>query len=116
MKRRALLAAVLLMSLPGASEAASTWYVKADAASGGNGSRNRPFATLEQVETASRPGDTIRVLPSTGPLDGGIQLKDGRMVIQGGWMAEPIWHSGGRYMRACFIVSSVSGETPPKRS
>ena len=80
MKRRALLAAVLLMFLAGASEAASTWYVKADAAAGGNGSRNRPFATLEQVEAASRPGDTIRVLPSMRPLDGGIQLKDGQRL------------------------------------
>ncbi len=76
MKRPALLAAVFLMSMAGASEAASTWYVKADAAAGGNGSRSRPFTTLEQVEAASQPGDTIRVLPSMRPLDGGIQLKD----------------------------------------
>jgi hypothetical protein len=41
MKRPALLAAVFLMSMAGASEAASTWYVKADAAAGGNGSRSR---------------------------------------------------------------------------
>ena len=80
MKRRALLAAVLLMALAGASEAASTWYVKADAAAGGNGSRSRPFATLEQVEAASQPGDTIRVMPSMRPLDGGIQLKDGQRL------------------------------------
>src|SRR5262245_54635130 len=78
MERRALLAALFLMSMAGASEAASTWYVKADAAAGGNGSRSRPFATLEQVEGASRPGDTVQVLPSTRPLDGGIQLKDGQ--------------------------------------
>src|SRR5262245_24088995 len=78
MERRALLAAIVLMSMAGASEAASTWYVKADAAAGGNGSRSRPFTTLEQVEGASRPGDTVQVLPSTRPLDGGIQLKDGQ--------------------------------------
>ena len=81
MRRRALLAAVFLVSMSGASDAASTWYVNADAAAGGNGSRRRPFATLEQVETASRPGDTVRVLPSTRPLDGGIQLKDGQRLI-----------------------------------
>jgi hypothetical protein len=79
-KRPVLLAAVLLMSMAGASEAASTWYVKADAAAGGNGSRGRPFATLEQVEAASQPGDTIRVLPSMRALDGGIQLKDGQRL------------------------------------
>jgi hypothetical protein len=81
MERHALLAAALLMSIAGASEAASTWYVRADAAAGGNGSRNQPFATLEQVETASHPQDTIRVLPSMRPLDGGIQLKDGQRLI-----------------------------------
>jgi hypothetical protein len=79
MERRAVLAAICLMSMTGASEA-STWYVQADAAAGGNGSRSRPFATLEQVEGASRSGDTIRVLPSTRPLDGGIQLKDGQRL------------------------------------
>ena len=66
--------------MAGASEAASIWYVKADAAAGGDGSRGRPFATLQQVETASQPGDTIRVLPSMRPLDGGIQLKDGQRL------------------------------------
>src|SRR6476659_6084735 len=81
MERRALLAAVFLMSMAGAGEAASTWYVKGDAAAGGNGSRGRPFATLQQVETASQPGDTIRVLPSMRPLDGGIQLKDGQRLM-----------------------------------
>ena len=81
MERRALLAAVFLVSVAGVSEAASTWYVKADAAAGGDGSRGRPFATLEQVEAASRPGDTVRVLASTRPLDGGIQLKDGQRLI-----------------------------------
>jgi hypothetical protein len=81
MERRALLAAVFLISIAGASEAASTWYVKADAAAGGNGSRDRPFAALEQVETASGPGDTVRVMPAARPLDGGIQLKDGQRLI-----------------------------------
>jgi hypothetical protein len=80
MKLPALMAAVFLMSMAGASEAASTWYVTADAAAGGNGSRSRPFATLEQVEAASQPGDTIRVLPSMRPLDGGIQLKNGQRL------------------------------------
>src|SRR5258705_7460656 len=77
--KQALIVLVLAL-MPGSSEAASTWYVKADATAGGDGSRNRPFATLEQVEAASRPGDTIRVLPSMRPLDGGIQLKDGQRL------------------------------------
>jgi len=72
-----------LLFLAGAANAA-TLYVKADAAPGGDGSRNRPFATLEQVEQASQPGDTIRVLPSTRPLDGGIQLKDNQRLVGDG--------------------------------
>jgi hypothetical protein len=77
----AALVVLVLAFVAGSSEAASTWYVKGDAAAGGDGSRSRPFATLEQVETASQPGDTIRVLPSTRPLDGGIQLKDNQRLI-----------------------------------
>src|SRR5262245_12470287 len=61
--------------------AASTWHVKADAAGGGDGSQNRPLATLQEVEARSQPGDTIRVMPSGKPLAGGIQLKDGQRLI-----------------------------------
>jgi len=81
--RTGALAALLLAAVAGAADAA-TWYVKADAAPGGDGSRNRPFASLEQVEKASQPGDTIRVLPSTRPLDGGIQLKDNQRLVGDG--------------------------------
>ena len=80
MKRLASVVVVLVFA-SGGSEAASTWHVKADAAAGGDGSRSRPFATLEQVEGASQPGDTIRILPSTRPLDGGIQLKNNQRLI-----------------------------------
>ena len=71
---------LVLVFVAGAGEAAA-WHVHADAAAGGDGSPGRPFATLEQVEAASQPGDTIHVLPSTRPLDGGIQLKDGQHLI-----------------------------------
>ena len=60
---------------------AATWYVKAGAPLPGDGSRNRPFGTLAQVEAASGPGDTIYVLQSQDALDGGIQLKDGQSLI-----------------------------------
>ena len=80
MKRYVLLVTLTLF-MADASQAASTRYVQADAAAGGNGSRSRPFSTLDQVEAASQPGDTIRVLPSMRPLDGGIQLKDRQRLI-----------------------------------
>ncbi|HEY5617462.1 MAG TPA: hypothetical protein VIK60_05920 [Vicinamibacterales bacterium] len=77
------LVAVAALTLVAATTggAASTWHVKADAPAGGDGSQNRPFATLQEVETRSRPGDTIRIVPSDKPLDGGIQLKDGQRLI-----------------------------------
>ncbi len=70
-----LLLVIFLVTWP--SLEAADWYVKAGAASNGNGSRNRPFNSLQQVETASRTGDTIYVLPARPALvlDGGIQLK-----------------------------------------
>jgi sialidase-1 len=48
---------------------------------------------------------------SVGNGNHGIQLRDGRLVVQGGWMAEPEWVSAGKYMRGCFIVSDDHGET-----
>jgi sialidase-1 len=48
---------------------------------------------------------------SVGNGNHGIQLADGRLVIQGGWMAEPVWVRAGGNMRGCFIVSDDHGET-----
>jgi hypothetical protein len=64
-----------------------TWYVLASAAGGGNGSQQRPFATLAAVQRASGPGDTILVLPSppgVAALDGGIALKPDQKLLGGG--------------------------------
>lgn len=57
--------------------------MKANAKSGGNGDKHRPFNSLSQVEAASRPGDTIYVLQAkaTEALDEGIQLKDRQKLI-----------------------------------
>lgn len=57
------------------------WYVEADATHDGNGTKRRPFQTLQEVEDHSSPGDTIFVVPSTSALDGGIQLKDRQHLI-----------------------------------
>jgi hypothetical protein len=82
--------AVCLVALlgAGASEAsAATWHVRAGAAAGGTGSATAPFATLEAVEKAAGPGDTIVVDPApldTPPLDGGLALKPGQRLVGGG--------------------------------
>lgn len=62
-------------------------YVRAAAHSGGSGSRRAPFRSLTAVEAASRPGDTIVVLPSpptVPPLDGGIALKRRQILVGAG--------------------------------
>jgi hypothetical protein len=73
---------------PNSSVPTSTvWYVSAAATAGGNGSSQAPFNSLDAVERASAPGDTIIVLPSLGtaaPLDGGIALKSGQKLIGAG--------------------------------
>lgn len=62
-----------------------TWFVLSGAPAGGTGSRTRPFATLNAVQSASRVGDTIIVLPAPAgapALDGGIVLKT-RQILRG---------------------------------
>lgn len=76
--RSILLACVLLVAQ---SSQAATWYVKADPPHPGDGSKNRPFATLQEAEAHSGAGDTIFIVQSQGILDGGIQLKDGQRLI-----------------------------------
>src|SRR5690349_16508898 len=61
-----------------------TWVVSADAPAGGNGTAARPFRTLAQVARASRPGDTIRVLPARKALGGGIALKARQTIVGAG--------------------------------
>jgi hypothetical protein len=61
--------------------------VSASASSGGNGTRQRPFATLAAVQAASGAGDTIVVLPSPRgdrALDGGIALKPRQKLLGAG--------------------------------
>lgn len=62
-------------------------YVSATAAAGGDGSVQRPFASLQALEAASAEGDTLVVLPApldTPALDGGIALKRDQRLIGGG--------------------------------
>src|SRR5437016_9511836 len=62
---------------------AAVFHVRAGAPPGGTGSPAEPFATLDEVEAAAGPGDTIVVDPSSAALDGGIALKPGQR-LQGG--------------------------------
>jgi hypothetical protein len=70
-----------------AKAGARTWFVKAGAAGGGDGSRHRPFATLAAVEHAAGRGERIVVLASASgvaPLNGGIALKPAQKLIGAG--------------------------------
>jgi hypothetical protein len=59
-------------------------YVDAAAHATGDGSRNAPFASLAEVETASAAGDVIVLMPSAAPYRGGIALKDGQTLAGAG--------------------------------
>lgn len=64
-----------------------TLYVTAAAATGGDGTRASPFATLQALEAASQPGDTLVVLASAldvPPLAGGIALKPRQCLLGDG--------------------------------
>jgi hypothetical protein len=77
----------VLTGTAGATTGGPTLYVSAIAHPGGSGSRYAPFDSLQAVEAASRPGDTIVVLPapaSAPPLDGGITLKPRQSLIGDG--------------------------------
>jgi len=84
----ALAAILLLVASPaGAKSSARTWYVQAGAADDGRGTRARPIDLLARVETVSRPGDRIVVLPApraAGALDGGIRLKARQQLVGAG--------------------------------
>lgn len=72
---------------PAQAEPRNTWYVSATARPGGDGGSRAPFDSLADAERASRPDDTIIVLPapaSVPPLDGGIALKPGQRLLGGG--------------------------------
>ena len=85
--RPVMLVLCLVGGIANPAQAASTWHVQADAASGGDGTANRPLNTLASVEKISAPDDTILIVPSRQPLEGGIQLKDGQRLIG---MGDPV--------------------------
>src|SRR4051794_22224304 len=59
---------------------AATLHVRAGAPAGGTGTAAAPFASLEAVQRASRPGDTIVVDQGPTPLDGGLALQPGQRL------------------------------------
>src|SRR5438270_2289896 len=74
---------VVVMAVCAPSAHAAVFHVRAGAAPGGTGSAAAPFATLDEIEGAAGPGDTIVVDPSSAALDGGIALKPGQR-LEGG--------------------------------
>jgi hypothetical protein len=81
------LAAAVAVAPASADAAARTWYVRAGTPEDGRGTRSAPFSNLAAVESASHAGDRIVVLPaprSVPPLDGGIRLKLGQVLVGAG--------------------------------
>jgi hypothetical protein len=77
------LCALVVVAVWAPNADAAVFHVHAGAPPGGTGSPAAPFATLDEVEAAAGPGDTIVVDPSSAALDGGIALKPGQR-LQGG--------------------------------
>lgn len=95
-------------SSPPAGNASPTWYVSAEAPEGGDGSRARPFSSLQQLEEHSQPGDTLVVLPAPldiAPLDGGIALKPGQRLLGGG--PEVLQHRHGAAVAGAAELSAL---------
>jgi hypothetical protein len=83
----AITAAAASLAATGATASAATWYVRSGAAPGGSGTAGAPFNSLQSVQAAAGPGDTIVVEAapvSTAPLDGGIALKPGQSLVGAG--------------------------------
>jgi len=83
-------------------------YVSALAAAGGDGSREHPYDSLQAVEQASAPGDTIIVLPAPldeAPLDGGIALKPGQRLVGGG--ADVVQHRSAASVAGASALSAL---------
>ncbi len=75
--------ALFFLALPSETIEAATWYVKATAKPGGDGSKKRPFNSLADAEAASWVGDTIYIRQSNkhAILDGQIVLKPDQKLI-----------------------------------
>lgn len=77
----ALACAVALATAASAGAAVRTYYVRAGARPGGDGTRHAPFASLAAVQRATGPGARIVIESAPGALDGGITLKAGQSLV-----------------------------------
>lgn len=83
-----------------------TLYVSAAAAAGGDGSRARPFNTLQALAAASLAGDTLVVLASplnVPPLSGGITLKTNQCLLGDG--PAVVAHEGARVIGTATLAA-----------
>ena len=83
-----------------------TLYVSAAAAAGGDGTRAAPFNTLQALQQASLPGDTLVVLPAAldvPPLAGGIALKPDQCLLGDG--PAVVTHQGARVTGAAALTA-----------
>jgi hypothetical protein len=80
----AILFCLPLLSLPGAHAKGggtpANIYVMGGAEVGGDGTKNKPYSSLAEVEANSLPGDKITVLFSDTALDGGLTLKESQHI------------------------------------
>ena len=90
---------VTLGTLPGA-----TTYVRADAASGGDGTPAHPFATIEEALAAAPDGGTVTLGPGTYGGGGDIDLLRPVTVLGAG--------AGSTKVQGQFMVKALAGGAP----
>jgi hypothetical protein len=87
MKKKAITLILFVLALPASAQQGtqpvSSYYVRAGAAPEGDGSKDRPFASLQRAGAVSKDGDVIYLMASESadPLDGGIALKPRQRLI-----------------------------------
>lgn len=101
--------AIAVVLCGAAPASAARWYVRSGALPGGSGTAAAPFGSLRTVEAVARPGDTIVVEPvrvGAPPLNGGIALKPGQVLLGGG---PQVAGKTGRLRRLPVITNTSAG-------
>lgn len=76
-------------------------YVQADAAPGGDGTRQAPFQTIAQALAAALPNGTIHVLRGTYPVTRQMVVNTPGLTIQGRTGQGRRWCSRRRWCPSC---------------
>jgi hypothetical protein len=69
-----------LIAVTPASADGNVWFARAEATGDGTSAAN-PIGSSAALDAATKPGDTIILLPGARAFDGGVALKTGQTLI-----------------------------------